>query len=83
MLKRMINKEIKEFITDKFIYDGVLTDDLSLTEMGVLDSMGVIVLITYIESKYDINVDDEEINQVNFGSINKIVNYIELKLNVI
>jgi acyl carrier protein len=75
-----LNKEIAQFIKEKFIYGGEMTNDLSLTETGILDSMGVISLITFIEDKYKVEVDDEEISQSNFGSINKIVGFIQTKL---
>ncbi len=76
-----LNKEIAEYIKGKFLYDGELYNDLSLTEAGVLDSMGVISLVTHIESQYNIVVEDEEINQANLGSIEKISFFIQTKFN--
>ena len=48
--------------------------DKSLIELGLMDSFGVIEIITYLEKKYKISVDDDEITKEKFGSFNKIVN---------
>ena len=48
--------------------------DKSLIELGLMDSFGVIEVITYLEKKYKISVDDDEITKEKFGSFNKIVN---------
>jgi|TARA_B100001964_G_scaffold53026_1_gene60051 acyl carrier protein len=54
--------------------------DKSLVELGYLDSFGVIELITYYEKKYKIKINDDEITKKKFGSINKMVNLVFIKL---
>jgi len=48
--------------------------DKSLIELGLMDSFGVIEVITYLEKKYKISVDDNEITKEKFSSFNKMVN---------
>ncbi len=52
----------------------------SLLDQGVLDSLGILELIEYIEEKWNIKIEDEEFNQDNFGSINKMEKFISAKL---
>ena len=54
----------------------------SLLELGYLDSFGVIDLVSYIEKKYKINIENEELTKEKFGSINKMVKLISQKINV-
>ena len=54
----------------------------SLLELGYLDSFGVIDLVSYIEKKYKINIENEELTKEKFGSINKMVKLILQKINV-
>ena len=50
----------------------VVPMDESLVELGYMDSFGVVDIIIYLEKKYNINIEDEEINKEKFGSINKM-----------
>ena len=54
----------------------------SLLELGYLDSFGVIDLVSFIEKKYKIKVENDELSKEKFGSMNKMVNLIFEKINV-
>ena len=72
---------IKKFIIENFLFgnaDG-LNDDTSFLEEGIIDSTGVLELVTYIEEKYTIEIDDEDLIPDNLDSINKIAVYISKK----
>jgi len=51
-----------------------------MLNIGIMDSTGVLELVAYIESTFEIKVEDEELNRENLDSINKIVSYLERKL---
>ena len=53
--------------------------DDSFLENGIVDSLGVVELVTFIEGKYDIAVNDEEIVPDNFDSVNKIAAFVRRK----
>ena len=76
-----ILNDVRIYIKKEFIVSENIEDDQSLTESGIIDSMGIINIIEYLESKYNIEIDDEDILQKNFGSINKIANYTKKKIN--
>ena len=74
--------EIKEFFKDNFMIDTEegISDDESLLEKGVIDSTGVLELVSFIEEKYQIKVEDEELIPENLDSFNNIEKYINSKL---
>lgn len=55
----------------------------SLLEQNIVDSFGIIELITFLEKKYNISIENEEINYEKFGSIIKMSNLVLLKINKI
>jgi acyl carrier protein len=56
-----------------------LSPDENLLEQGLIDSFGLMKLITFIEEKYVITVLDEEIVPENFQQLSCIANLIERK----
>lgn len=69
-----------------FLYDDSLKDEFanldyddSLLELGIIDSVKMLDLINFIEEKFGIKVDDDDLFPENFDSINAIVNYIQSK----
>lgn len=72
-----IEQDVREFITENFILDSEdLASDASLTRHGVLDSMGVLELIMFIEERFELKVPDEDTLPENFDSIDRIVRYL-------
>ena len=53
----------------------------SLLSEGILDSLGILELIEYIEEDWQIKIEDDEFTQENFGSIKKIESFISKKLH--
>ena len=83
------NKEIEEDLI-RYLKNGNpnlsnmkdIPMDKSLVELGHIDSFGVIDLVTYLESKWKVKIENEEITQDHFGSINKMVNLVNKKLQI-
>ena len=81
------NKEIEEDLI-RYLKNGnpnlsnmkEMPMEKSLVELGHIDSFGVIDLVTYLESKWKVKIENEEITQDHFGSINKMVNLVNKKL---
>ena len=73
---------IKEFIIENFLFgDGEsLEDDTSFLENGIIDSTGILELITFLEEKFEINVKDDELIPENLDSLNNVVGFLEKKL---
>lgn len=72
---------MKQFIVDNFLFgDGnKLSADTPLFEKGIIDSTGVIELVAFIEDNFRIVVNDDELIQNNFSSLNAIDKFLQSK----
>jgi acyl carrier protein len=59
--------------------DALLDDDQSLLESGVVDSMGIMELVQFIENEFGLVVDDVDITEQNLGTISGITRYVASK----
>jgi len=60
--------------------DSRLSDDIDLFENGIVDSVGIVGLISFIEQKFDLRFDEEMLYDDRFSSLNGIAGIIsELK----
>jgi acyl carrier protein len=74
--------KIRGFIVENFLFgkeDGVKDETLFLDE-GIIDSTGILELVSYLEEEFSIGVEDEELVPENLGSINNVVAYLERKM---
>jgi acyl carrier protein len=62
--------------------DGDIFEDDDLLATGVIDSMGVMELISFVEEKFDVLVDDEEIVPDNFRSIAAVTRLVAAKKGI-
>jgi acyl carrier protein len=69
---------IKTFIRSELIYDDEkeFDENTNLIERGIVDSMSLVRLISFIEENYDIRVQDEDIVPEHFSSLKKIASFI-------
>jgi len=77
-----VKSEIRHFIVENFLYgqdDNTLGDDVSFMESGIIDSTGVLELVSFVQNKYKIRVSDEELIPTNFDSLKLLVSFIEKK----
>ncbi len=77
-----VKSRVRTYIVDNFLFGGGdgLTDDVSMLARGILDSTGVLELITFLEQTFEIHVEDEEMLPENLDSLNAIERYLERKL---
>ena len=78
--------EIKDTLINYVISKSDLDDineiplDKSLLSEGIIDSFGIIELVEFIESNWDIRIEDNEFTHETMGSINKMVKLISTKI---
>jgi acyl carrier protein len=77
-----IKDKIRDYIQESAKYTGVtgITDDSSLIEAGVIDSLQLVRVVAFIEDTFGVNVADEEILPQNFESINGMELLVMAKL---
>lgn len=76
-----IRDAIRTFVTTNFYVPDpkLVTDDTSFLSSGIVDSTGVLEVVTFVESTWGITVDDAELLPENLDSVNGLVNYITRK----
>ena len=74
---------IRDFIVDNFLFGegNKLTFDTPLLDKGIIDSTGVLELVSFIEENYNFTVTDGELVQENFSSLNAIERFLKSKIN--
>jgi acyl carrier protein len=82
--EKNIKAVLKNFISDNFLpssgFDTFDEND-SFMEKGIIDSTGVLELIGFIEERFKIRVEDEEIIPENLDSLSNLIIFIKRKLN--
>jgi acyl carrier protein len=74
--------KITHFILEKFpvARKRQLGDDTALLEAGIVDSIGVLEIVAFIEQNFAVTVADDDLLPENFGSIACIARFIEQKM---
>ena len=79
-----IRTKLRAFIVENFLFgneDGV-KDDTSFLDEGIIDSTGILEMVSFLEEEFAISVEDEELVPENLGSINNVVAYLQRKLSL-
>jgi len=72
-----ISEKIKEYIKSaSFSSVDNLDDDLLIFKEGILDSMGLISLFTFLEQEFNIQITDADLVEENFESVHAITNFV-------
>lgn len=73
---------LKEYIVGEFIPDGdvEIDDTTNLLEEEVIDSLGIFTLVSFIESKFNVSIEAEEVNLENFETLGNISKLVDSKL---
>ncbi len=77
-----VKNQVRDYIMDNFLMglrDVIVTDQASLLDLGIIDSTGVIELISFLEETYGIRVEDAEIVPDNLDSLEAIERYVARK----
>jgi len=76
--------QIRDYVARNLLFSDkgfLYGDDASFLEEGIIDSMGIIELVSFVESQFGISVADRELIPDNFDSVNKLNAYIQSKLS--
>jgi len=75
-------EKLRAFIVENFLFgdDNGLEDSTSFLESGMIDSTGILEVISYLEENFSVSIKDEELIPENLDSIRNILNFIGRKL---
>ena len=79
-----LKTQVRQYVLDNFLMGAdelPLGDDESFMGQQVLDSFGVVELVSFIEKTFRIKVEDAEMVPENLDSVNGVVRYLQAKLD--
>ena len=74
--------EIRSFLVNNFLFgdNSELQDETSFPESGIIDSSGILELITFLEETFRIEVNDDELLPENLDSLKNIEAFLSRKV---
>jgi len=77
-------QRIREFIEGSLVVledDVVVDDDDNIFELGFVDSLFALQLITFIEETFEVKIDNEDLDISNFRSVSAVAQFVDRKKN--
>jgi len=77
-----VEKKIRDFILENFLFtedQSELANSASFLEEGIVDSTGILEVISFLEDEFEVDIEDEEMVPDNLDSVNNIVAFISRK----
>lgn len=77
-----IEAQIKDYIAKNLLFseDGYsYSDDTSFLQEGIVDSVGIMELVAFVEDQMGVQVEDQEIVPDNFDSVSRLAAYVRRK----
>ena len=83
MQRELVASSFRTFITTHFPGSKrrPLENADSLLESGIIDSLGVLDLVAFIETEFKITVEDDDLTPENFQSIDRMMAFVDRKRN--
>ena len=82
MTASQVIERTRAYITENFLYmrrDFVIGENDSLLERGIIDSVGVMELVQFIESTFGVAIEDQDITEQNMGSLRAIGAFVSAR----
>src|SRR6266496_2679682 len=83
-LNMQIEVKIREFIAANLLFsqDGFpYADAASFLQEGIIDSLGVMELVEFVQKTFGVKVEQQEVTPDNFDSVAKLTAFVRRKLN--
>jgi acyl carrier protein len=77
-----IETKIRQFIAQNLLFsegEFVCDNQASFLQEGIIDSLGVMELVTFVSTTFGVAVDPLEVTPDNFDSVSKLASYIRRK----
>ncbi len=75
-------EKIRQFIMNELVADGSgseLSDTVLLIDSGVIDSLGIMSLLGFLEENFSIQISGEDLVPDNFATISTISDFVAQK----
>jgi len=75
-----VKEKVKEYILQaSYSENKNIKDDSLIFKEGYFDSMGFVLLITFLEDNFGVKIVDADLMEENFESINAITDFVSRK----
>lgn len=76
-----LSQPIRDFVERRFplVKSQGLDNDANLLDGGAIDSMGLLDVVGFLEERFGIEVDDDDLAPENFQSITDLARFVESK----
>ena len=76
-----IEREIRAFLIDNFLFgeDDGFDRTTSFIDSGLIDSTGVLELVSFLEERFEISVGDDDLIPENLDSLERVSSFVERK----
>ncbi len=76
-----VKAKIREFMSENFYVSdpAMLTDEASFLEQGIVDSTGILEVVSFLESEFAIEIDDDDLIPENLDSIAAVTDFVARK----
>ena len=76
-----IANRIKLFLVQQFPATKNVGNTAPLLNNGLIDSLGILEVVAFLEKEFGINITDEDLLPENFGSVQNLSNFVQQKTN--
>ncbi len=77
-----LKEKVRKFIEGNLVVfedEAEFSDSDNIFEMGFVNSLFAMKLVSYIETEFDIEVDNDDLEISNFSSVDRIIEYVNGK----
>ncbi|ACU60879.1 acyl carrier protein [Chitinophaga pinensis] len=75
-----IKEQVTAYLQQSINNGKVFTDTDDIFELGIVNSLFAMQLITFMEKKFSLTVENEDLEISNFNTLNNITSFIQRKL---
>jgi acyl carrier protein len=77
-----LREQIRAYIIENFLFGDaqpLTSDGISLLDNGIIDSVGVMELVAYLEQEHGMSIEDQELLPANLDSVDNLVRFVTSK----
>ena len=74
--------QVREFIVENFLFGDTKpleNDSMSLLDNGIMDSVGVMELVAFLEGDLELTINDDELVPENLDSVDNLTKFVSTK----
>ena len=77
-----LREQVHGFLVENFLFgdpEPLKDDNMSLLDNGIMDSVGVMELVAFLEQDLELTIEDSELIPENLDSINNLIAFVQRK----